>query len=433
MRVAVVGAGRVGTVTAAIMARLGHDVVLTESDPGKTADLRAGHPPFFEPGLQDLLGEVQGAGKLSVSDSLAEAVSGAEVAFVCVGTPPGDEGDADLEAFERCVRQICEAADGPLVIAEKSTVPAGTSARVQGLLSGVAAAADLDIVSNPEFLREGTAIEDGLRPERILVGAESARAFDVMRRLYQPFADAGVPIIETDAHTAELSKHAVNAFLAMKVSFINAVARVAEAVGADVRDVSRVMETDSRVGKGMLSAGIGFGGSCFHKDLTAFYHLASDAGYDFPLLLETVRLNDQSVETIEAWIVEALMDPEGERVALLGLAFKPGTDDVRHAPALDLAKRLIARGLQVTGYDPEAGPEASREVPGLETAVDPYEAASGASCIVLCTEWPEFAGLDLERLAAVVAHRTFIDARNLMDPEAVRAAGFEYRGVGHSH
>lgn len=432
MKIAVVGAGHVGLVTAVTFAHVGHDVSVTDADAAKVSMVSAGECPFFEPGLQDLLTESLESGRISVVGSVGEAVDGAEVAFVCVGTPPRASGEANLIAVERSAQAIAEGAMGPLVVVEKSTVPAGTAGRVGAILAKAAPNISFGVASNPEFLREGSAVEDSLHPERILVGADSPESFDVLRRLYAPFTDAGVPLIETDVATAELSKHAVNAFLALKVSFINAVARVAEAVGADVRDVADLMGSDPRVGRGMLDAGLGFGGSCFHKDLLAFHHLSAQAGYDFRLLPEIIRLNDESAESVAKRVEEALWNPEGKRVALLGLAFKPGTDDVRFAPALALARLLLAKGAVVVGYDPQAGDAAKAEIPELEVAADPYEAAAGASCLVLCTEWDEFSGLDMARLASVMSEPSIVDGRNFLDAVAVRSAGFTYSGVGHS-
>ena len=432
MKIAVVGAGHVGLVTAVTFAHVGHDVAVTDTDAEKLSMLRARECPFFEPGLQDLLTTSLESGRVSVVDTVGEAVDGVEVAFVCVGTPPRASGEANLIAVEKSAQAIAEGATGPLVVVEKSTVPAGTAGRVGAILAKVAPDIGFGVASNPEFLREGSAVQDSLHPERILVGADSPEAFDVMRRLYAPFTDEGVPLVETDVATAELSKHAVNAFLALKVSFINAVARVAESVGADVRDVADLMGSDPRVGRGMLNAGLGFGGSCFHKDLLAFHHLSAQAGYDFRLLPEIIRLNEESVASVAKRVEDALWNPEGKRVALLGLAFKPGTDDIRFAPALELARLLLAKGAAVVGYDPQAGAAAKAEVAELELAADPYEAAAGASCLVLCTEWEEFAGLDMPRLASVMDERSIVDGRNFLDGEAARSAGFTYSGVGHS-
>lgn len=432
MRIAVVGAGHVGLVTAVTFAHVGHDVAVTDTDAEKLSMLRAGECPFFEPGMQDLLTASLASGAVTVVDSVGEAVDAVEVAFVCVGTPPRASGEANLIAVERSVQAIAQGATGPLVVVEKSTVPAGTAERVGAILANAAPGVTFGVASNPEFLREGSAVEDSLHPERILVGADTPEAFEVMRRLYAPFTDAGVPLIETDVATAELSKHAVNAFLALKVSFINAVARVAEAVGADVRDVADLMGSDPRVGRGMLSAGLGFGGSCFHKDLLAFHHLSAQAGYDFRLLPEIIRLNDETVASVAKRVEDALWNPEGKKVALLGLAFKPGTDDIRFAPALELARLLFAKGAVVVGYDPQAGDAAKAEVPELELAASPYEAAAGASCLVLCTEWEELSELDMVRLGSVMSERLIVDGRNFLDAEAARAAGFTYSGVGHS-
>lgn len=432
MKIAVVGAGHVGLVTAVTFCHVGHDVAVTDSDAAKLSMLRAGEAPFFEPGLQDLLTESLAGGRIAVVETVREAVDRAEVAFVCVGTPPRASGEANLISVEESARAIAEGATGPLLVIEKSTVPAGTAGRVGGILAKAAPDISFWVASNPEFLREGTAMQDSLHPERILVGADSPEAFEIMRRLYAPFTDEGVPLIETDVATAELSKHAVNAFLALKVSFINAVARVSELLGADVRGVADLMGSDPRIGRGMLNAGMGFGGSCFHKDLQAFHHLSAQAGYDFRLLPEVIRLNEESVASVAKQVENAVWNLEGKRVALLGLAFKPGTDDIRFAPALELARLLVAKGAVLVGYDPVAGALAKAEIPALELAADPYEAAAGASCLVLCTEWEEFSALDMARLASVMSERFIVDGRNFLDAEAARSAGFMYQGVGHS-
>lgn len=432
MRVVVIGTGHVGLVTCVTLASIGHDVVGTDADHGKIAKLRAGISPFYEPGAEELLRRGLESGRLCFTAEPEEAHPGREVAFICVGTPPRADGEAKLSAVEAAARQFARHATGPAVVIEKSTVPAGTAEWLRRTLAVERPdlAGDLEVVSNPEFLREGTAVADSLRPDRILVGAASPEAFEAVRRLYAPLLEAGARLIETDIATAELAKHACNAFLSLKISFANALARVCELAGADVVTVADVMGHDARIGRAFLDAGLGFGGYCFPKDLQAFERLAHRLGYEFPLLAEAARINDEAVEAAVAKVRDGLWNLEGKRVALLGLAFKPGTDDVRLSPALAVARRLAEEGAEVVGVDPRAGANARAEVPELEVAPDAYRAAEGAHAVVVCTDWAEFRGLDLRRLRAAMAYPLVVDGRNLFDPAEMAAAGFVYRPTG---
>jgi UDPglucose 6-dehydrogenase len=432
MRVAVIGTGHVGLVTGAALADLGHEVVGCDSDPEKIAALERGSSPFFEPGLQELLTKGVEGGRLSFTSDSAEAVASAEVVFICVGTPPLATGEANLLAVERATREFARAATGGAVVVEKSTVPAGTADRIRRTLRRERPdmATEFDVASNPEFLREGSAVQDALRPDRILVGADSARAFEVMRRLYEPIVQGGCPLIEMDIQTAELAKHACNAFLALKVSFANAMARLCERAGADIVSLARVMGTDPRIGPAFLDAGLGYGGYCFPKDLQAFERLALRLGYPLPLLQEIARINDEAVQATLEKIKDALWNLQEKRVALLGLSFKPGTDDVRFSPALALATRLLAEDAEVVGFDPHAMANAKAEVPALEVATDPYDAAAGAHCIVVCTGWDDFRNLDLHLLREAMSYPLVVDGRNLFDPDEMRAAGFTYIPTG---
>jgi UDPglucose 6-dehydrogenase len=429
MKAVVVGVGHVGLPTAAALSHVGHEVVAVDSDAEKVAGLRDGNLPFFEPGLHELVEEEMGAGRLSFSDDVKDALEGAAVAFLCVGTPPRASGEANLLAFEQAAAAVAEHADGPVVLVEKSTVPAGTANRLAQVL-GRSGAADLAIVSNPEFLREGRAVEDSLHPIRVLVGSDSPEALAVMRELYRPFVDAGAIWLETDVQTAELSKHASNAFLALKISFANALARVCDLAGADVVQVADAMGSDPRIGRQFLDAGLGYGGYCFPKDLAAFDHLATRLGYDFALLREVAKINDEAIDHTFHKVEEVLWNLEGKTVTLLGLSFKPGTDDTRLSPALALAKRLIDADVRVSGYDPQAGSNAKAEVPQLEVAADPYEAVAGAHCVVVCTDWPEFRDLDLTRVREAMRVPVIIDGRNLLDASTVADAGFTYIATG---
>ncbi|MDH4113756.1 MAG: UDP-glucose/GDP-mannose dehydrogenase family protein, partial [Actinomycetota bacterium] len=388
--------------------------------------------PFHEPGVAESIRDGMAAGRLAFAHETADAVRDADVVFVCVGTPPRATGEANLVAVEQAVRESMNHAAPGLVIAEKSTVPAGTADR---LVRAVALqrpdlASSVEVVSNPEFLREGHALQDAMHPERILVGAASESAFAVMRRLYEPFTAAGSRLIETDIRTAELAKHACNAFLALKISYANALARLCERADADVVAVTEVMGADSRIGPAFLNAGLGYGGYCFPKDLVAFDHLATSVGYDFAMLREVERVNDEAVDATVDKIRDALWNLDDKRVALLGLAFKPGTDDVRIAPALVLAERLRALGATVVGYDPHAAESAVRAQPELQVAPSAYEAARGAHCVVLCTEWEEFRDLDFDKLGEIMTTRVLVDGRNAIDADAAVGHGFHYYPTG---
>lgn len=432
MTVGVVGTGHVGLITCLSLASVGHRVTGYDVDRSKVKVLMEGRMPFHEPGIQDALEKEVAAGRLSFADEIAQAVAGADVVFICVGTPTRASGQANLLAVERAARDIAEQATGPLVVVEKSTVPAGTSTHVERTLARERPdlVGSLELLSNPEFLREGRALQDAMHPERILVGGSSPRAFEVMRRLYRPFLDAGVPLIETDITSAELSKHASNAFLALKISYTNALARLCEASGADIEAVARVLGSDPRIGPEFLAAGLGFGGYCLPKDLAAFEHMSERLGYPFPLLAEVARINEEAIQAAMSKIRDVVWNLEGKRVALLGLSFKPDTDDVRFSPALALARDLIAEGAAVIGFDPVAGAAAQNEVPELELAADPYEAAEGASCVVVCTAWEELLELDLDELGKRMTAKNLVDGRNLLDGPAAVAAGFTYRAMG---
>ncbi|MGH7541610.1 MAG: UDP-glucose dehydrogenase family protein [Gemmatimonadota bacterium] len=432
MSVGVIGTGHVGLITCLSMAEVGHRVVGIDAVTAKIEALLEGRMPFHEPGGQDLLDQQLASGRLKFTSETADAVSSADVVFICVGTPARASGEANLVAVERAARDIARAATGPLLIVEKSTVPAGTSAQLERMVAHERPdlTGTLDVASNPEFLREGRALHDARHPDRILVGARSPKAFETMRRLYRPFLDEGVPLIETDIASAELAKHASNAFLALKISYVNALARICEVSGADIEAVARVMGADPRIGPEFLRAGLGFGGYCFPKDLSAFERVSEGLGYRFPMLAEVGRINDEAIDAAVSKIRDVVWNLDGKRVALLGLAFKPDTDDVRFSPALTLARRLVAEGAVVVGFDPVAGAAAREEIPELELAPDPYGAAEGASCVVVCTAWEEFRGLDLGKLGERMAARNLVDGRNLFDAAAAAAAGVTYRAMG---
>ena len=434
MRVVVVGTGHVGLLTAATLSALGHDVVGIDDDEEKIGRLRQGISPFFEPGLSERIDKGSAAGTLRFEVEPGEAVARTEVLFICVGTPARASGEANVVAIERSARALARHLSGPVVVVEKSTVPAGTAQRLSQVLKleRPDLADEIEVVSNPEFLREGQAVEDSFRPDRILVGARSERGFEAMRRLYEPLIEAGARLIETDIQTAELAKHASNAFLAMKISYVNALARLCERANADVTAVADVMGSDPRIGRAFLDAGLGWGGYCFPKDLQAFERLAARLGYDFPLLREVERINDEAVVAVVEKVKEALWNLEDKRIALLGLSFKPRTDDVRLSPALTLAKRLIDENATVVGFDPEAGANAKSELPEMDVAPTVYDAIEGAHCMVVCTEWDEFRSLDLDRARRLLAHPIVVDGRNLFDPAEMLGRGFIYYGTGRA-
>ena len=430
MQVGIVGVGHVGLPTAAALAHVGHDVVAMDSDPKKIESLNLGLMPFFEEGMEEMVAEQLAAGRLRFTSDVAEVVKDAEVVFICVGTPPRASGEANLLAVEQAAEAVASHATRDLVLVGKSTVPAGTGDRLLRALERYKVGVRLTVVSNPEFLREGRAIYDSLNPSRVLVGSDSPQALKVMRQLYEPLLQGGAEWLETDIRTAELAKHASNAFLSLKISFANAMARICELAGADVTLVADAMGADPRIGRAFLDAGIGYGGYCFPKDLSAFHKLAERLGYDFRLLEEVARINDEAVELVFKKIEETMWNLEQKKIALLGLAFKPGTDDTRLSPALALADRLMRGGARVVGYDPQANENAVRDLPGLEIAPSAMAALEGAHCMVIATDWAEFAEIDLAEAARVMTFSTIVDGRNLLDPLAAVAAGFSYLPVG---
>jgi UDPglucose 6-dehydrogenase len=452
MRIAVVGSGYVGLVAGACFAELGHDIILVDNDAAKLAALQRGEVPIHERFLPELMQRHRGS-RLTFSGDLAKAALDSSVIFIAVGTPPTEEGEADLSYVESVARQVAGAVNGGYkIVVEKSTVPVYTSTWVRKvmMLNG-AQESSFDVASNPEFLREGTAVTDFLYPDRIVVGADNERCATVLREIYGPMTDGSyyrgkdavpgpdgtqVPprLIVTSTKSAELIKHASNAFLAMKISFINAVASVCENVGADVAQVCEGMGTDSRIGRRFLSPGVGYGGSCFPKDLMAFRAVARECGYDFSLLDEVIRINEEMRQRFMRKVRHALWTLKGKRLAVLGLAFKGGTDDVRESPALALVESLLKEGSQVVAYDP-AATERARETLGKRVtfAANAYEAAKGADALLVLTDWEEFASLDLERLREQLRYPIVIDGRNLYKPERMAALGFHYYCVGRPH
>ena len=450
MRIAVVGSGYVGLVAGACFADMGHEVILVDNDQQKLAALKGGQVPIHERFLPELLERHRGK-KLQFSDNLHEAASASTAIFVAVGTPPTNSGDADLSYVESVAREISGGIDGYKIIVEKSTVPVYTSEWVRKIILRNGAQADsFDVASNPEFLREGTAVTDFLFPDRIVVGADSERCAAVLREIYAPLSDGSYykrgdaipgpdraqippPIIVTSTKSAELIKHASNAFLAMKISFINAVASMCESVGANVQQVCRGIGTDSRIGPRFLNPGIGYGGSCFPKDLMAFRSVARECGYDFRLLDEVMRINEEQRQRFLRKVRNALWTLRGKRLGVLGLAFKGGTDDIRESPAILLVQSLVQEGCIVAAYDP-AAMERAREVlrSNVEFVNSPYEAAAGADALLILTEWEEFAALDLPQINRKLRYPIVIDGSNLYKPEIMAGHGFTYYSVGRA-
>ena len=430
MHVVIVGGGRVGLPTALSFARVGHPTVVLDTDAERVAALAAGVLPFFEPGLDGPVFEQAALGRLRFTADPADAYADAEVAFICVETPMGADGAADLRAVFAAAETIAETAHD-IVVAMKSTVPVGTGARLERLFAE-RAASPLPVASNPEFLKEGSALNEALHPRRILVGSGSARAKEVLRELYGPFVDDGAAWVETDLPTAELTKYASNAFLAMKISYANALAEICDAVGADVVTLTETLGHDARIGAGHLRPGMGYGGGCLSKDLAALRGTVAALGLEVRLLDEIEAINERAAFAVLAKARASLGDLRGRRVTLLGLAFKPETDDVRMAPALAVAAGLLEAGAIVTGYDPRAAGAAKRALPHLDVEPDPYRALEGADCAIVCTEWEQIRTLDLAQVRSVMARPLIIDGRNVFDPVEMAAAGFTYLGTGRS-
>ena len=432
MRIAIIGTGYVGLVSGACFSDFGHEVVCVDKDASKIDALLKGVMPIFEPGLDRLVERNVRQGRLSFTTDLREGVNGAEAIFIAVGTPSrrGD-GHADLSYVYGVAHEIAAALTGPAVVVTKSTVPVGTGDEVERILREVAPNAEVSVCSNPEFLREGAAIEDFKRPDRIVIGVEDARAEEVMRDVYRPLYLNRAPILFTSRRTAELIKYAANAFLATKITFINEIADLCEEVGADVQDVSRGIGLDNRIGPKFLHAGPGYGGSCFPKDTLALLKTAEDYQSPVRIVEAVVKVNDARKRAMGRKVIKALgEEPRGKTVALLGLAFKPNTDDMRDAPSIAIFQALEDAGVNVLGYDPESVEQARPMMPGMTFCETPYAAAEGADAVVLVTEWDVLRALDLKRLKAAMAGDVLIDLRNVYTPDEVIAAGFQWQGVG---
>ncbi len=429
MNLTVVGAGHVGLVTGACMADMGHTVTCVDNDTRKVALLNEGVLTIFEPGLEDLVKRNRQNERLRFTTSVAEGVDAAEAIFITVGTPSQQDGSPDMSYVEAVAREIARNLKGYKLIIEKSTVPVRTGERVKRTIRlHNGNGAEFDVASVPEFLREGSAVQDFFHPDRIVAGVESPRAEAIIRKLFEPLK---APLVVTDIKSAELIKHASNCFLAMKISYINAVAALCELVGADVTQVALGMGFDRRIGREFLSAGVGYGGSCFPKDISAFIRIAKEAGYDFELLRVVEQINKDQRALLVKKVKDCLWVLKGKTIAVLGLAFKPDTDDTREAPSLDVIKMLADEGAHVRAYDPVVREEARSLLPeGVELCADVYEAVRGSDALVLLTEWGEFKTMDLRRVRGLMAVPVVVDGRNMFDPAEMARLGFEYRGVG---
>lgn len=428
MKIAIIGSGHVGLVTGACFADLGNDVMCVDHDKNKIGILKRGSIPFYEPGLLELMRKNKVQKRLRFTNSIADAVRFAKVIFLCVGTPSRENGEADLSAVEHVAREIAAHLTDYRLIVEKSTVPVETGAQVeQTIKENNRKKVPFDVASNPEFLREGSAVQDFFSPDRIVVGVESARAEKLLLELYRPFK---VPVIVTDIRSAELIKHASNSFLATKISFINWVGQICEKVGADVNKVAEGMGADRRIGKSFLNAGVGFGGSCFPKDLAAFTQIGEKLNVPSNFLKEVRLINEAQKTNFVKKIQEALWNFRGKTVGVLGLSFKPETDDMRFAPSLAVLERLLAEGVRIKAYDPKAMPAAKKLLREIMFAKNAYEACRGADAALVLTEWREFRELDLKRLKQVLKRPLVIDGRNIYDPKLMAKLGFRYVSVG---
>ena len=449
MKITVVGSGYVGLVTGGCLAEIGHEVVCTDSDLAKIEILESGKLPIYEPGLEDVIARNRTAKRLSFEREPAKAVAEADVIFICVGTPPLPNGDADLSAIDSVARLVGTCAHGSKLVIEKSTVPAQTGQQLKRQLSvyGRNGTANFRVASNPEFLREGTAVYDFLHPDRIVVGVEDEQTEKQMHEIYRPVLERSFkcPIhspacpkaepaawMVTTINSAELIKHASNSFLALKISYANMLADLAEKLGADIDEVVRAVGKDARIGESFLRAGIGFGGFCLPKDLQAFMSLAKRCGVDFSLLKEVENINSRRIDHFVEKLRRALWVLRGKQIGVLGLAFKPNTDDIRFSPAIDLVGRLIGEGACIRCYDPEAMEKTREAHPEIPICDSEYEAARGAEALVIATDWKEFRELDWERVRDLMARPLLVDGRNLLSPDEMKALGFEYHSMGRA-
>jgi UDPglucose 6-dehydrogenase len=448
LKISVVGTGYVGLVTGACLAEIGHDVICTDNDASKIKILENGGLPIYEPGLEKVIAAAHKEKRLRFSADPADAATQGDAIFICVGTPPLPDGDADLSAIDHVARTIATKATGPKLVIEKSTVPARTGEELKRALSvyGRKSNVVFRVASNPEFLREGTAVEDFLHPDRVVVGVEDETAEKQLKEIYRPILErkfscsvhAPSPCqngpapawLVTTINSAELIKHASNSFLALKISYANMVADLAERLGADIKEVMHAVGMDPRIGTAFFNPGLGFGGFCLPKDLQAFIHLAERSGVDFTMLREAERINKGRIANFMDKVRKALWVIKGKQVTVLGLAFKANTDDVRFAPAIELVKALLAEGARVRAYDPEAVSRTKTLLPDIQYATSAYDAAKDSEALLIATEWEEFRNLDWSRVRDAMARPLVVDGRNLLNPSAIRQQGFEYHCFG---
>jgi UDPglucose 6-dehydrogenase len=428
MNISIIGSGYVGLVTGACLAELGNKVICADNDKKKISRIKAGIVPIYEPGLEELIIRNVKKGRLYFSSDIKGAVKRTEIIFIAVGTPSLENGEADLTAVERVAQDIAKSMDGYRLIVEKSTVPVETCAWIKKtILTYLKKDCKFDVASNPEFLREGSAISDFTHADRIVIGVETKKARDIMAKLYNPL---NRPVLFTNIKSAELIKHASNAFLATKISFINAVARICDRAGADIKEVSHGLGLDKRIGESFLDAGVGYGGSCFPKDVDAFISIADKLGYDFGILKAVRDTNEDQKRFILKRVKDTLWILKGKTIAVLGLAFKPNTDDLRNAPSIDLIKSLQEEGVKVRAYDPKAMDKAREMLKGVVFCRDAYQAARGADCLFVVTEWNEFKELDFSRIKKLLKRPFVIDGRNIYSPKGMKDLGITYIGVG---
>ena len=429
--ICVAGTGYVGLVTGACLADFGNAVRCVDIDESKIRSLENSEVPFYEPGLQEVVKRNVERGRLSFSTDIKMGIEEATVIFVAVGTPMSKEGEADLSYVEMVAKSVGEHLNGYKIVVLKSTVPAGTCDLVQSIIEKTSTSGhDFDVVSNPEFLREGSAIEDFMKPDRIVLGASTERALKVMTEIYRPLILEDTPVVDTDVKTSEMIKYASNAFLATKISFINEIANVCERINADVSVVSRAMGLDVRIGPQFLRAGAGYGGSCFPKDTRALVKTAEAAGYDLQIVKAAISVNDEQRRHMIEKIEEAVGGVKGKSIAILGFAFKPDTDDLREAPAIDIAQDLLSKGATLKGYDPVAMEEAKALIGDVTFCEDVFEAVKGADVAVFVTEWNEFRDLDLVKIKSLMKSPVIVDCRNIYEPPRMKDLGFEYSSVG---
>jgi UDPglucose 6-dehydrogenase len=428
MKLTIIGTGYVGLVTGTCFAEVGHQVICVDKDAEKVKVLQNGGMPIYEPGLRELVDKNVKAGRLSFTNSTAEGVAKSDVIFIAVPTPPMSDGSVDLSFMEGVSREIAQNMTSYKIVVDKSTVPVNTGDKVAETIKRYCKAkVDFDVVSNPEFLREGFAVEDFMKPDRVVIGVRSQRPVAAMRSTYEPF---NAPIIVTDINSAELIKHAANSFLALKISYINAISVICEASGANVQEVANGMGMDTRIGRRFLDAGLGFGGSCFPKDLSAFIKISEQLGYDFRLLKEVQHINATQMERFVKKITDTLWVLKGKTIGVLGLAFKQNTDDVRLSPAIDLCQHLLKEGAKLRVYDPQAMGKARTVLKDVTFVENMNDVAEGCDALVVATEWPEFKKLDLEKARRVLTHPILFDGRNLFDVKEMEKMGFIYKSVG---